>query len=94
MLTEMDGLEGRKQVFVVAATNRPDMLDPAMLRPGRLDKLLYVPLPTPHERVDILRTSVRRMPLAEDVDLEAVKPAPPQPAASDARVAEPRRQRR
>jgi ribosome biogenesis ATPase len=43
LLTEMDGLEGRKQVFVIAATNRPDIIDPAMLRPGRLDKLLYSP---------------------------------------------------
>lgn len=42
----MDGLEERRGVFVIAATNRPDIIDPAMLRPGRLDKLLYVPLPT------------------------------------------------
>ena len=47
LLTEMDGLESRSATFVVAATNRPDMIDPAMLRPGRLDKLLYVPLPPP-----------------------------------------------
>ena len=45
LLTEMDGLEDRKQIFIIAATNRPDIIDPAMLRPGRLDKLLYVPLP-------------------------------------------------
>ncbi|CAN0409356.1 unnamed protein product, partial [Ascophyllum nodosum] len=43
--TEMDGLEARRNVFVVAATNRPELIDPAMLRPGRLDRLLYVPLP-------------------------------------------------
>lgn len=42
----MDGLDERRDVFVIAATNRPDIIDPAMLRPGRLDKLLYVPLPT------------------------------------------------
>jgi ribosome biogenesis ATPase len=42
----MDGLDERKSVFVIAATNRPDIIDPAMLRPGRLDKLLYVPLPS------------------------------------------------
>lgn len=47
----MDGLEERKDVFVIAATNRPDIIDPAMLRPGRLDKLLYVPLPTKEERL-------------------------------------------
>jgi ribosome biogenesis ATPase len=46
----MDGLEDRKGVFVIAATNRPDIIDPAMLRPGRLDKLLYVPLPTKEDR--------------------------------------------
>ena len=45
LLTELDGLDARKHVFVIAATNRPDIIDPAMLRPGRLDKLLYVPLP-------------------------------------------------
>ena len=50
MLTEMDGLDEKKQVFVVAATNRPDIIDPAILRPGRLDKLLYCPLPTAEVR--------------------------------------------
>lgn len=50
LLTEMDGLEERRGVFVIAATNRPDIIDPAMLRPGRLDKLLYVPLPTKEDR--------------------------------------------
>lgn len=52
----MDGLEDRKGVFVIAATNRPDIIDPAMLRPGRLDKLLYVPLPTKEDRLQILKT--------------------------------------
>ena len=47
----MDGLEERRDVFVIAATNRPDIIDSAMLRPGRLDKLLYVPLPTKEDRV-------------------------------------------
>jgi len=50
-LTEMDGLDERRDVFVIAATNRPDIIDPAMLRPGRLDKLLYVPLPTRKDRL-------------------------------------------
>ena len=50
LLTELDGLESRRSVFVVAATNRPELIDPAMLRPGRLDKRLHVPLPTPEER--------------------------------------------
>lgn len=55
MLTEMDGIEGRKGVFVMAASNRPDIIDPAILRPGRLDKILYVGLPSSSDREDILR---------------------------------------
>lgn len=55
MLTEMDGIESRKDVFLLAASNRPDIVDPAILRPGRLDKILYVGLPSPSDRVDILR---------------------------------------
>ena len=75
LLTELDGLDGRKNVYVVAATNRPDMIDPAMCRPGRLDKLLYVDLPTADERAEIIRTVIRKVRLApdsrvaEDVDL-------------------------
>jgi ribosome biogenesis ATPase len=65
----MDGLEERVGVFIIAATNRPDIIDPAMLRPGRLDKLLYVPLPSPEDRVSILKTCVKKVPLADDVDL-------------------------
>ena len=72
LLTEMDGLESRSATFVVAATNRPDMIDPAMLRPGRLDKLLYVPLPPPDGRAAILKTLTRKTPLAPDVDVGAV----------------------
>jgi len=72
LLTEMDGLESRRDVFVVAATNRPDIIDPAMLRPGRLDKLLYVPLPSRRDRAAILRTQVRSMPLGDDVDFDAL----------------------
>lgn len=59
LLTELDGLTARGAVYVVGATNRPDMLDPAMCRPGRLDKLLYVDLPTPGERGEIMRTLIR-----------------------------------
>lgn len=65
----MDGLDERVGVFIIAATNRPDIIDPAMLRPGRLDKLLYVPLPSSDDRVSILKTCVKNVPLAEDVDL-------------------------
>uniref|UniRef100_A0AAQ6A2R5 Nuclear VCP like n=1 Tax=Amphiprion ocellaris TaxID=80972 RepID=A0AAQ6A2R5_AMPOC len=56
LLTEMDGLETRRQVFIMAATNRPDIIDPALLRPGRLDKTLYVGLPPPADRHAILLT--------------------------------------
>jgi ribosome biogenesis ATPase len=69
LLTEMDGLEQRNQVFVIAATNRPDIIDPAMLRPGRLDRILYVPLPCPEGRLSILQTLVRKSPLDSDVNL-------------------------
>ncbi|KAJ9059663.1 Ribosome biogenesis ATPase rix7 [Entomophthora muscae] len=72
LLTELDGMESRKQVFIIAATNRPDIIDPAMLRPGRLDKMLYVELPTADERLEILRAVSRHSPLCSDVDLEKV----------------------
>lgn len=74
LLTELDGLNDRQGIFVVGATNRPDMIDPAMLRPGRLDKTLYIELPLASERLDILTTLTRAnsTPLAPDVDLSAV----------------------
>ncbi|KAH8977688.1 P-loop containing nucleoside triphosphate hydrolase protein [Lactarius hatsudake] len=66
LLTELDGLDARRGMFVLGATSRPDMLDPAMCRPGRLDKLLYVDLPEPDERAEIVRTLLvrRGVPLA------------------------------
>ncbi|KAF9508274.1 hypothetical protein BS47DRAFT_1488455 [Hydnum rufescens UP504] len=70
LLTELDGLSARKDVYVIAATNRPDMIDPAMCRPGRLDKLLYVDLPDADERAEILRTVLRKVPLAGDIATE------------------------
>lgn len=72
LLTEMDGLDARRQLSVIAATNRPDMIDPAMLRPGRLDKCLYVPLPPRESRAEILRAACRKIALGADVDLEAL----------------------
>ncbi|XP_023224486.1 nuclear valosin-containing protein-like [Centruroides sculpturatus] len=72
MLTEMDGLESRKNVFIMGATNRPDILDPAMLRPGRLDKILFVGLPTASDRVEILKTITKngtRPLLNDDVNI-------------------------
>ncbi|CAB3366516.1 Hypothetical predicted protein [Cloeon dipterum] len=73
MLTEMDGIEGRQGVFLMAATNRPDIVDPAVLRPGRLDKILYVGLPDEDDRIDILKALTKngtRPPLSDDVSLE------------------------
>ncbi|KAJ9104840.1 hypothetical protein QFC19_003799 [Naganishia cerealis] len=74
LLTELDGLNDRKGIFVVGATNRPDMIDPAMLRPGRLDKTLYIELPSSAERLEILQTLVRACgtPLASSVDLHTI----------------------
>ena len=63
LLTEMDGLEPRRGVYVMGATNRPDMIDAALLRPGRFGKLLFVPLPTAEDRVSILRALTRNTPL-------------------------------
>lgn len=74
LLTELDGLNDRKGVFVIGATNRPDMIDPAMLRPGRLDKTLYIELPSAPERQEILNTLVRanHTPIASNVNLEKI----------------------
>jgi ribosome biogenesis ATPase len=58
LLTELDGLSTREGIYLIAATNRPEMIDEAMLRPGRLETLLYVELPKPEERVDILRALI------------------------------------
>jgi len=68
LLTELDGLDERREVYVIAATNRPDMIDPAMCRPGRLDKLLYVDLPSPDERVEIISTLTRNVPLGDSTN--------------------------
>jgi ribosome biogenesis ATPase len=68
LLTEMDGLEERKQVFIIAATNRPDIIDPAMLRPGRLDKLHYVPLPNEKERLSILKAITKAIPCINGIN--------------------------
>lgn len=76
LLTELDGFETRQGVYVVAATNRPDMLDPALIRPGRLDKVLYVPLPRPSGRACILRTLIKKTPIAPGVDLAELALSP------------------
>jgi len=70
LLTEMDGLEELEGVVVIGATNRPDILDPALLRPGRFDRLVYVRPPDKKSRLAIFKIHTRNMPLADDVDLE------------------------
>ncbi len=70
LLTEIDGLEELRKVVVIAATNRPDLVDPALLRPGRFDRLIYVPPPDYKARVEIFKIHTRDKPLAKDVDLE------------------------
>ncbi|XP_019852878.1 PREDICTED: transitional endoplasmic reticulum ATPase-like isoform X3 [Amphimedon queenslandica] len=70
VLTEMDGMNSKKNVFIIGATNRPDIIDPAILRPGRLDQLIYIPLPDEKSRVSILKANLRKSPIAQDIDLE------------------------
>ncbi|ESQ21441.1 MAG: AAA family ATPase, CDC48 subfamily [uncultured Acidilobus sp. CIS] len=72
LLTEIDGITGLENVVVIAATNRPDLVDPALLRPGRLEKLIYVPPPDEKGRLDILKIHTRHVPLAEDIDLREI----------------------
>ncbi|OWP02244.1 hypothetical protein B2J93_1032 [Marssonina coronariae] len=69
LLTEMDGMTSKKNVFVIGATNRPEQLDNALCRPGRLDTLVYVPLPNESSRAGILKAQLRKTPVAPDVDL-------------------------
>jgi cell division protease FtsH len=72
LLVEMDGFEGTEGVIVIAATNRPDVLDPALLRPGRFDRQVYVPLPDIRGRELILKVHMRKVPLADDVDANII----------------------
>uniref|UniRef100_A0A8C7S8Z7 vesicle-fusing ATPase n=1 Tax=Oncorhynchus mykiss TaxID=8022 RepID=A0A8C7S8Z7_ONCMY len=69
ILTEMDGMSNKKNVFIIGATNRPDIIDSAILRPGRLDQLIYIPLPDTASRTAILNANLRKSPIARDVDL-------------------------
>ncbi|TMI56619.1 CDC48 family AAA ATPase [Candidatus Bathyarchaeota archaeon] len=71
-LTEMDGLEELRNVVIIAATNRPDIIDSALLRPGRFDRLLFVPPPDLEARRQIVRIHTRKTPLAEDVNLDEI----------------------
>ncbi|HJQ45239.1 MAG TPA: AAA family ATPase [Amycolatopsis sp.] len=72
LLTELDGVEPMREVVVLGATNRPELVDPALLRPGRLERLVYVPPPDAEARADILRATAKHTPLASDVDLAEI----------------------
>jgi len=68
----MDGMSAKKTVFIIGATNRPDIIDPALLRPSRLDQLIYIPLPDEDSRHSIFKSCMRKSPIAKNVDLGAL----------------------
>lgn len=72
LLTELDGIEPLRDVVVLGATNRPDLIDPALLRPGRLERLVFVPPPDAEARYEILKTAAKSVPLSEEVDLQTL----------------------
>ncbi|MCL4155596.1 UNVERIFIED_CONTAM: hypothetical protein GTU68_013944 [Idotea baltica] len=72
LLTEMDGVGSKKNVFFIGATNRPAILDEAIIRPGRLDQLIYIPLPDKPSRISILKANLRKTPIAKDISLDFV----------------------
>lgn len=83
LLSEMDGFEPNEQVIIIAATNRPDILDPALLRPGRFDRQVTVDLPNKQGRLEILKIHARNKPLGDDVDLENVARSTPSFSGTD-----------
>ena len=72
LLVELDGFEGNEGIIVIAATNRPDVLDPALLRPGRFDRQVVVGLPDIRGREQILKVHMRKVPVGEDVDASII----------------------
>merc|ERR1719502_1219515 len=72
LLTEMDGVGAKKNVFIIGATNRPDIIDPALMRPGRLDQLIYIPMPDYESRLPVLKAVLRNTPMSKDVDIAYV----------------------
>merc|ERR1711937_340396 len=70
ILSEIDGMGSGKTLFIIGATNRPDILDPGIMRPGRLDQLIYIPLPDKDSRVSIFKANLRKSPVADDVNME------------------------
>ena len=83
MLAEMDGFEATEGIVMMAATNRPDVLDPALLRPGRFDRQIMVPLPTQEERVDILRVHFKDKKIADDVEINIIARGTPGMSGAD-----------
>ncbi len=83
LLSELDGFEAHTEVIVMAATNRPDVLDPALLRPGRFDRQVVIDRPDWRARRDILKVHVRNIPLADDVDLEKIAKGTPGMCGAD-----------
>jgi cell division protease FtsH len=83
MLAEMDGFEATEGIVMMAATNRPDVLDPALLRPGRFDRQIVVPFPTQEERVAILNTHLRNKKMSDDVDVEIIARGTPGMSGAD-----------
>jgi transitional endoplasmic reticulum ATPase len=71
LLTELDGMTATKGVVFVAATNRLGVIDPALIRPGRIDKIIYIPLPDNSQRLDILKTITKNIKISEDINLES-----------------------
>ncbi len=70
LLNEMDGIEGREKVVIMGATNRPDILDKALIRPGRFDRLIYIPPPDCEARKEIFRINIAKMQVEENINLE------------------------
>jgi len=70
LLTEMDGVGAKKNVFIIGATNRPDIIDTALMRPGRLDQLIYIPMPDYESRLSVMKAVLRKTPVNKDVDLQ------------------------
>lgn len=70
LLTEMDGVNSKKNLFFIGATNRPDILDEALIRPGRLDQLIYIPLPDKPSRVNVLKAVLRKSPIAPNISMD------------------------
>merc|ERR1712176_1559885 len=70
ILSEIDGMGSGKTLFIIGATNRPDILDPGIMRPGRLDQLIYIPLPDKDSRISIFKANLRKSPVSDDVNME------------------------